>query len=86
MRSAEIGATHVWCRGDDDAFSLHPRHFAPLKTVLVRGSDIWYHGEDCYESPVMIRLSDVVAICLVTPQAMAEAKTDAKIDDITESL
>lgn len=101
MRSAEIGATRVWLRGDPEAYSLHPKHYGDLKLALLFGCSparkgdvgeiaincpVYFEATDCYGDEILIRLSDIVAVLRATPEAFAEALRDAKIDDITESL
>lgn len=81
MRASEIGATRVWMKGDDTAFPLHPDCYEPLLAALTTNSAGFFRGWDCYDSPIFLRLSEIAAICKITPESTLKANLDEIVDD-----
>ena len=78
---SELGAVRVWMRGDDSAFTLHPRHFNEIRAAWMRG-DCFFDAQDLFGDPVTVNLRNVVVIGLATPAAIAEADDEKRDEDL----
>ncbi len=75
MRQSEIGACRVWLKEDQDAFSLHPSEYERLKYEFMAGG-AFFVGRELYGDEIVIKLSSVVAILHVSPEAVTMSAND----------
>jgi hypothetical protein len=85
MRIDEIGATRVWVKGDASAFLFHPDCYASVLAAW-DGNERRFTGRDLYGDLLTVKVADIVAVNLATPEVLAIARADEEEQKQREAL
>lgn len=80
-----MGATRVWVKGDGSAFLLHAECYEALLAAW-DGNERRFAGRDLYGDPLTVKVADIVAVGLATPEGIAIAKADEEEQKQREAL
>ena len=81
----EIGSCRVYMKGDDKCFVLHPAHYPMIRAAWMNGN-AFYEGEDGYGDALTVKLGEVAAVALWTPEAIAQAMAEQREDALTGDI
>lgn len=85
MKPNEIGVCHVYNKGCDIPFSLHPTHYVPLRDAWMAGKT-FYSATDLYGDEVVVKLADVNYVHHGTPERINQYQADLKDDKRAEAI
>lgn len=81
----EIGVCHVYTKGTDLCFSIHPSFHNAILAAWMKG-EAFFQASDVYGDRMDIKLGTVEAIHLGTPDNLARYIAEKKIRDAEEAL